>query len=112
MAAEPLPARESTVKGSLPGPPMVGARRYPQNVSAKKSNDGPRPSRSWDDVRAERPPREDAVAEPGARMMREQDETELILGDADAMSDIAEGDAAYADGDVVRGVDEVRRLRP
>lgn len=81
-------------------------------MNAKQPDGSPKPARSWDDVRAERPPHEDAVAEHRARMMRQQDETELVPGDADAMSDVAEGDAAYTVGDVVRGVDEVRRLRP
>jgi len=34
-----------------------------------------------------------------------------ILGDPEALADIREADAAYARGDVVRGVDAVRRLR-
>jgi antitoxin YefM len=40
------------------------------------------------------------------------EETIDVLGDAQALSDIREADAAYARGDVVHGVDAVRALRP
>lgn len=39
------------------------------------------------------------------------EETISVLGDPEALADIREGDAAYRDGDVVRGVDAVRSLR-
>ena len=39
-------------------------------------------------------------------------ETIDVLSDPHALSDIREADAAYARGDVVRGTDAVRRLRP
>ena len=39
------------------------------------------------------------------------EETIAVLGDSDALADIREADAAYARGDVVRGVDAVRGLR-
>ena len=39
------------------------------------------------------------------------EETIDVLRDPDALADIREADAAYRAGDVVRGVDEVRRLR-
>ena len=39
------------------------------------------------------------------------EETLDVLGDANALSDIREADAAYASDDVVRGVDAVRALR-
>ncbi|MGI8626890.1 MAG: type II toxin-antitoxin system Phd/YefM family antitoxin [Geodermatophilaceae bacterium] len=39
------------------------------------------------------------------------EETLDVLSDTVALADIREGDAAYARGDVVRGVDAVRRLR-
>ena len=40
------------------------------------------------------------------------EETIDVLGDPDALADIREADAAYARGDVVRGVAAVRALRP
>ncbi|MDQ3415657.1 MAG: type II toxin-antitoxin system Phd/YefM family antitoxin [Actinomycetota bacterium] len=39
------------------------------------------------------------------------EETIDVLADPDALPDIREGDAAYARGDVLRGVDAVRNLR-
>jgi antitoxin YefM len=39
------------------------------------------------------------------------EETLSVLSDSEALADIREADAAYARGDVVRGVGEVRRLR-
>lgn len=39
------------------------------------------------------------------------EETLDVLSDAEASADIREADAAYARGDVVRGVDAVRNLR-
>jgi len=39
-------------------------------------------------------------------------ETIAVLSDAQALADIREADAAYARGDVVRGTDAVRQLRP
>jgi antitoxin YefM len=38
------------------------------------------------------------------------EETIDVLGDPEALAEIREADAAYARGDVVRGVDAVRRL--
>lgn len=38
------------------------------------------------------------------------EETLSVLSDPEALQDIREADAAYARGDVVRGVDAVRRL--
>jgi prevent-host-death family protein len=40
------------------------------------------------------------------------EETIDVLSGAGALADIAEADAAYARGDVLRGVDAARRLRP
>ena len=40
------------------------------------------------------------------------EETLEVLADQDVLADIAAADAAYAAGDVVRGVDAVRALRP
>jgi antitoxin YefM len=39
------------------------------------------------------------------------EETVDVLRDPDALADIREADDAYARGDVIRGVDAVRRLR-
>jgi len=39
------------------------------------------------------------------------EETIDVLRDPDALADIREADEAYARGDVVRGVDAVRRIR-
>ena len=38
-------------------------------------------------------------------------ETRDVLSDPEALADISEADAAYARGDVLRGVDAVRGLR-
>ena len=40
------------------------------------------------------------------------EETLDVLADPDALADIREADAAYRRGDVLRGVDAVRALRP
>ena len=40
------------------------------------------------------------------------EETLGVLGDYEALAEIGEADSAYAHGDVLRGVDTVRRLRP
>lgn len=39
------------------------------------------------------------------------EETVSVLNDPDALADIREADAAYARGDVLRGVDAIRALR-
>lgn len=54
---------------------------------------------------------------PAAVLMSPEDlesleETLAILGDSDALRELAEAQRAYAEGDVVRGVDAVRALRP
>ncbi len=43
--------------------------------------------------------------------LAEMEETIAVLSNPEALADIREADAAYARGDVVRGVDAVRRLR-
>ena len=44
--------------------------------------------------------------------LAELEETLSVLSDSQALPDIREADAAFAAGDVVRGVDAVRALRP
>lgn len=44
--------------------------------------------------------------------LSELEGTLAVLSDADALADIREADAAYRSGDVVRGVEAVRALRP
>lgn len=44
--------------------------------------------------------------------LAELEETISVLSDPQALADIREADAAFAAGDVVRGVDAVRALRP
>lgn len=43
--------------------------------------------------------------------LAELEETLAVLSDPQALADIREADAAYAAGDVIRGVDAVRALR-
>ncbi|WP_420432698.1 type II toxin-antitoxin system Phd/YefM family antitoxin [Candidatus Poriferisocius sp.] len=54
---------------------------------------------------------------PVAVLMSHEDlesleETLAILGDPEAMKELAEGERALMEGDVVRGVEAVRALRP
>lgn len=42
--------------------------------------------------------------------LQQLEETIAVLSDPEALADIREADAAYACGDVIRGVDAVRRL--
>ena len=44
--------------------------------------------------------------------LAQMEETIDVLGDAEALDGIREADAAYVRGDVVRGADSVRQLRP
>lgn len=44
--------------------------------------------------------------------LAELEETLAVLSDPEALADIREADAAYASGEVVRGVAAVRSLRP
>ena len=54
---------------------------------------------------------------PAAVIMSPEDLAQLqetidVLSDPLALADIREADASYARGDVVRGIDAVRQLRP
>jgi prevent-host-death family protein len=53
----------------------------------------------------------DAAVLISAEDLAQLEETLSVLSDPDALADIREADAAYSRGDVVRGVDAVRRLR-
>jgi prevent-host-death family protein len=44
--------------------------------------------------------------------LAELEETLAVLSDPEALADIREADRAYSSGDVVRGIDAVRALRP
>lgn len=44
--------------------------------------------------------------------LEQLEETLQLLGDPNALADLREADAAYARGDVVRGVGAARALRP
>ena len=44
--------------------------------------------------------------------LAELEETLTVLSDPEALADIREADEAYATGDVIRGTEAVRALRP
>jgi antitoxin YefM len=44
--------------------------------------------------------------------LAELEETLSVLSDPEALADIREADSAYSRGDVLRGIEAVRRLRP
>lgn len=44
--------------------------------------------------------------------LQQLEETLSVLGDPEALADIREADGAYQRGDVIRGIDAVRQLRP
>jgi antitoxin YefM len=69
-----------------------------------------RVEREHDRVVITRNGRETAVL-ISAEDLAELEETLSVLSDAKALADIREADAAYVRGDVVRGIDAVRRLR-
>jgi antitoxin YefM len=52
----------------------------------------------------------DAAVIISAEDLAQLEETLSVLSDPEALQDIREADAAYAKGDVLRGVDAVRRL--
>jgi antitoxin YefM len=54
----------------------------------------------------------DAAVLMSAEDLAELEETLSVLSDPDALADIREADASYASGNVVRGIDAVRALRP
>jgi prevent-host-death family protein len=69
-----------------------------------------RVEREHDRVVITRNGREAAVLISAADLA-ELEETLSVLSDPEALADIREADGAYASGEVVRGVDAVRRLR-
>lgn len=69
-----------------------------------------RVEREHDRVVITRNGRETAVL-ISAEDLAELEETLSVLSDSEALADIREADAAYVRGDVVRGIDAVRRLR-
>jgi antitoxin YefM len=68
-----------------------------------------RVEREHDRVVTTRNGRETAVL-ISAEDLAELEETLSVLSDGEALADIREADAAYVRGDVVRGIDAVRRL--
>ncbi len=70
-----------------------------------------RVEREHDRVLITRNGREAAVLMSTADLA-ELEETLSVLADPEALADIREADAAYSRGDVVRGVDAARALRP
>lgn len=53
----------------------------------------------------------DAAVLISADDLAELEETLAVLGDPEALAEIREADGAYRRGDVLRGVEAVRRLR-
>jgi antitoxin YefM len=70
-----------------------------------------RVEREHDRVVITRNGREAAVLLSAADLA-ELEETLSVLSDPEALADIREADAAYARGDVLRGIEAVRALRP
>ncbi len=81
-----------------------------RNVRDHLSEIVDRVEREHDRVVITRNGREAAVLLSAADLA-ELEETLSVLSDAQALADIREADAAYAKGDVIRGVDAARALR-
>lgn len=81
-----------------------------RNVRDHLSEIVDRVEREHDRVVITRNGREAAVLLSAADLA-ELEETLSVLSDPDALADIREADAAYARGQVVRGVEAVRALR-
>lgn len=52
----------------------------------------------------------DAAVVISTEDLAQLEETIAVLSDSEALADLREADAAYVRGDVIRGVDAVRRL--
>ena len=104
-------ARDVALRGSPLGATIVAVSTAPlREVRDHFSDVVDRVEREHDRVIVTRNGRAAAVI-ISPEDLAELEETLAVLSDAGALADIREADAAYAAGDVVRGIDAVRALR-